>query len=98
MNTDIIKEYYRKKNTRPVILEKKLTIFKRNEDIANEFEYWIENGNFKVNGVIEQGYTAEKLASLSKYMNGEAAFILLMELRENPDKALATINEGFITK
>ena len=52
--------YYKKKNTRPVIIEKKLTVFKRNEDIANEFEYWIENGNFLKISNIQVGYNIPK--------------------------------------
>lgn len=48
--------------------------------------------------VSEEGYTAKKLAGMSKYLNGEGAFMMLIELRENPEKALAQIQDGFKLK
>jgi len=48
--------------------------------------------------VEEHGYTAEKLSALSPYLNGEGAFALLIEFRENPEKALARIRKGFKKK
>lgn len=45
-----------------------------------------------------EGYTAEKLASMSPYLDGEGAFMLLIELKENPDKAKKRIAEGFKMK
>lgn len=82
----------------PFLLSKKVELFERNPDIAKEFEYWIKNKSFKSEGIEEQGYSAEKIASLSEYMNGEGAFTLLVELRENPDKGLKRIHEGFKKK
>ena len=68
----------------------------RNPDIAAEFEYWIDTGNFKEEPCVkEQGYTAKTIAALSPLMNGASAFSLLVELRENPVKALNRIKEGF---
>lgn len=46
----------------------------------------------------EQGYTAEKLASLSEYLDGEGTFDLLVELRENTEKGLVRISRGFKRK
>lgn len=45
-----------------------------------------------------EGYTAKSLAALSEYVDGEAAFMLLIELRDSPDKALHRIKGGFKLK
>ena len=42
-----------------------------------------------------EGYTAKKLSELSEYLDGDGAFVLLIELRENPDKARKRITNGF---
>ena len=96
--SDLIKEFYRNVGTLPVLLARKTACFERNPDIAQEFEYWIKNRRFKSGGIEEHGYTAEKLASISEYLNGEGAFALLAELRENPEKAIRRIESGFILK
>lgn len=96
--SDLIKKFYKNAGTIPVLLARKTEIFERNPDIAQEFEYWITNKKFKSGGIEEQGYTAERLASISEYLNGEGAFALLVELRENPDKALKRIKGGFKKK
>ena len=45
-----------------------------------------------------EGYTAKKLSELSEYLNGDGAFVLLIELRENPEKAHRRIMQGFKRK
>lgn len=94
----IIREFYERVGTIPALLTQKLSKFEENPDIAKEFEYWIEHKQFIAHGIEEHGYSAEKLASISEYLNGEGAFALLMELRENPDKALKRIKNGFKKK
>lgn len=66
-------------------------MFKRNPDIAEEFEYCIDNKSFRSRGVVEQGYNASEFAELSEYLNGEGVFCLLIELRESPEKGLKRI-------
>lgn len=62
----------------PNLLESKVEKFKKNEDVANEFAYWIENKKYLSDKcVIINGYTAEKLSHLSSYLVGEASFLLL---------------------
>lgn len=80
------------------MLPQKLSQFEKHPDIAQEFEYWIEHRQFKSAGVEVKGYTAEKLAALSEYLDGEGSFSVLVELRENPDKALRRIKRGFKKK
>ena len=98
MNT-IIRDFYIQHNIPDFLLEQKLVIFERNQDIASEFEYWIQNKAFKSEDAIEfEGYTAKKLAETYKYLNGDGAFVMLVELKERPESALAQLSEGFKVK
>lgn len=95
----IITEYYEQANAMPVIIKQKMTKLQRNADILQEFESWIENKSYKeTDAVTVNGYTAQKLAELSEFVDGEGAFMLLIELREAPDKAMRHISSGFKMK
>lgn len=95
----IIEEYYKQAKVMPIILKQKLSKLERHADIQKEFEYWINSKHFKGDCCVEiKGYTAEKLAKLSEYLDGEGAFMILIELRESPDKAIKRISEGFKIK
>ena len=97
--SDIIRNYYENAHTLPSIQEKKLESFERHPDIKEEFERWIETKRYKTDSpIVVEGYTANSLANLSPYLNGEGAFVLLIELRENSDKAMKRIKEGFKRK
>lgn len=93
--SEIVESYYREANVMPFLLKQKTEKLQRNEDILKEFEYWIEHGTYLPNGVSVEGYTAQSLAKLSEYIDGEAAFMLLIELREAPEKALHRIKNSF---
>lgn len=93
---DKVKELYSKYPFQENLLNQRMEMFDRNKDIKAEFEYWIETNEYLEDECVEvEGYTAKKIALMSKYTNGETAFVLLVELRENPDKALKQIREGF---
>lgn len=97
--SEIIKKYYEDHKIPSILLKQKLSRFAQNEDIAAEFEHWIENNVYKTEGAINvEGYTAKSLAEESQYLNGEGAFMMLIELRENPKKALSQISKGFKRK
>lgn len=71
-------------------------MFERNADIKREFEHWIKTKEFFENEqVVVQGYSARQISEMSKYMIGEGAFVMLIELRENPENALKKIKNGF---
>ena len=87
-----LESYYKQHQTPDLLLKKKMELFDHNSDIKEEFEYWINNGKYVDEDPIEiEGYTAGKLAELSKYLKGEGAFIMLIELRDNPKAALKKI-------
>lgn len=97
--SDAIEKYYRQANISPYLLRQKMSKLQQHMDIKQEFEYWITHRQYKVvDPVAVEGYTAQKLACLSKYLDGEGAFMLLIELRENPGKARKRISSGFIQK
>lgn len=94
----LVENYYKQANVMPLLLKQKMNKLSRNKDILEEFEYWIKNKKYMADGVSIEGYTAKSLAELSPYTNGEAAFMLLIELREAPDKAFHRIKRGFQIK
>ena len=96
---DIIRKYYEDNGAPKFLVEQKLKMFSRNKDIAKEFEEWIKCGEYKTTGAIsETGFTAKRLAEMSKYLNGEGAFMMLIELRENREEAISQITNGLKMK
>lgn len=94
--SDTIRQFNQKNNLPNPIIEQKIAAFSRHNDIAEEFELWIIDRAYKMQGAITvEGYTAKKLSELSDYLNGDGAFIMLIELRENPEKAHKRIENGF---
>ena len=97
--SSIIENYYNEIGLIPVLIQKNMEKINRNPDIAEEFEYWIENKKYKTDSCIEvEGYTAESISKLSKYLVGESSFMVLIELREEPEKAKKRIEKGFKVK
>ena len=94
----VIENYYGQTNIPPLLLKQKLNKFSRHKDIQKEFEYWIIHQEYIRGGISVEGYTAKSLAALSEYVDGEAAFMLLIELRDAPHKALRRIKSGFKLK
>lgn len=93
---DIIRDYYEKAGFPMVMVDKKAASFEKHPDIAKEFAHWIHTREYTEGNCISvENYTAQKIAKLSELMDGEGAFSLLVQLRENPHKALRRIKEGF---
>ena len=95
----IINQFYESNKIPKILLSQKITKLEQNKDIASEFEYWIENRTYKSEGAVTvEGYTAKALAAESKYLDGEGAFMMFIELREKPERALKQIKRGFKIK
>ena len=94
----LIEDYYRRTKMEEFQINTKLKLFEHHKDIGEELEYWLENGCFKQDGIVVEGYSAEKIATLSKYYDGEAAFIMLIQLREKPEMAKKQLIRGFKMK
>lgn len=94
-----IREFYTGNKLPKVLVNQKIKTFEKHPDIAAEFENWIAGKGYKDTGaVIVEGYSAKKLAEVSEYLNGDGAFIMLIELRENPEGAKRQIVQGFKRK
>ena len=93
--SEIIEKFYTNNNIPKVILDQKIKMFDKHKDIAAEFEKWITTQKYVIDDAVTvEGYTAKRLAETSDYLNGEGAFVILVELRENPKKALEQIAKG----
>lgn len=94
-----IADFYESSNLPKTLKISNIKRFEKYDDIAIEFEEWLCSKTFKsVDAVTVEGYTARKLSELFPYLNGDGAFILLIELREAPQKALKQIANGFKKK
>ena len=90
----IVKEYYEKAHVQPFLIEQKMKNLEKHPDICKEFEEWISTKKY-VDKVVVDGYTASAIAKLSPNIAGEGAFMMLIELRENPARAKKLIEDGF---
>lgn len=97
--TTIIKAYYENAGIAPFLLKRKLQLFERNHDIAEEFVEWIKTGKYPDrNCVCIEGFTAKMIASKSPLFAGEGAYMMLIELREKPENAKVTLNRNVAIK
>lgn len=96
--SDLILNYYEKTKLEEFQLKNKLEMLNRHKDIKREFEYWITHKCYMPSGIMVEGYSAESLSKVSKYLDGEGAFIMLIKLRENPEVARKQIANGFKVK
>lgn len=96
---NIIREYYEKTRLPELMIDMKVGLFDKHPDIKAEFEHWIQTQEYIVdNAVTVENYTAEALSKKSEFLDGEGAFSMLIQLRENPAKALKKIERGFKLK
>lgn len=65
------------------------------DDIAQEFRKWLEVRKFD-DGLSVNGYTAEKLHEIAPHLSGIGVYIMLTSLRDEPEKAQESIEEGFM--
>ena len=95
---ETIERYYKNISGIEAQVKGKIEKLKRNKDVMEEFANWINTKKYSVPAVEAEGYTAEKLAAMSRFLQGEGAFMLLIELRESPVIARKRIEEGFKMK
>lgn len=92
----LIENYYLERNIPKYLIDKKIKRFDENLDISKEFELWITSGKYQIENPVEiEGYSAKSLSEISHYLDGEGAFMLLIELRENSSRALKKLKKGF---
>lgn len=94
-----LEKYLKQIHVPEAVVKMKMDSYAKHKDIAKEFEYWISQKEYLQDNCVEvEGYTAKALAESSVLLDGEGAFALLIELRENPKKAIKKISKGFKLK
>ena len=95
----VIKEFYERTGIVPFLLKSKIARLEKNPDILAEFVQWIEDGTYQEqNCVAVSGFSAKALAEKSPLLDGEGAFMTLIELRDNPEKAKEMIARHLVIK
>lgn len=100
-NVGKIRDYLSKnENITDEVVKQLVKPYYEHPDIANEFEYWIRKKQFvEENPIIECGYTAERLYEEYKdILDIQGIFSLMITLKDDSEKALRWINEGFPRK
>lgn len=100
-NVGRIRDYLSKKeSTTDVVIKQLVKPYYNHPDIANEFEYWIRKKTvYRRKSHNKSGYTAKKIyEEHNDVLDIQGIFSLLITLREDPDKAIKWIKEGFPRK
>lgn len=95
----MIRDYYEQIGLPSILIDRETTAFDKHPDIKREFEHWLENKEYIVDNCVAVGnYTAKSIAEKFPVLNGEGAFRLLVQLRDEPEEAHDRINRGFIIR
>lgn len=100
-NSELVKNYLAKRiGGNQFAVEQALKRFIQNEDILDEFCYYLQNKRFKQSQTEVYGYTAESLYNKQKKHLKTVfdAYSFLILLREKPEYALDLIERGFPVK
>lgn len=68
------------------------------QDIAGEFERWLELREYDEEGLKIQGYGAVEIYEMAPWLDGIGVFNLLVALRDEPEETKKTITEGLAIK
>ena len=93
----MIRDYYEQIRLPSILIDNEVAAFNKHPDIKREFEYWLESREYIVdNCAVVENYTAKSIAEQFTVLDGEGAFRLLVQLRDDPKEAHELINSGFI--
>lgn len=67
------------------------------DDIAQEFQQWLDEREFR-DGVNVEGYTAKSVSEMAPMLEGIGVYNFLVTLRDNPEEGKRIIDEGFMIK
>lgn len=99
MLSSVVKEYYKKAGIVPALLNSKISKLERHPDVLAEFVEWIKTGSYKETDYVEvAGYTAKSVAAVSSFLDGEAAFMMLIDLREKPVQAKKKLSNVLVIR
>lgn len=81
-----------------VLAERNFNRITKHDDIKNEFESCIKDGNIPDEGIIVEGYSAKDIQKLAPFMNWLGIYNFLISLRDKPEEAKQSIEVGFKIK
>ena len=99
MLISVVKEYYENAGIVPALLNSKIGKLERHPDVLEEFAEWIKTGSYKETSCVEvEGYTAKSIAAVSSFLDGEGAFMMLIDLREKPALAKKKLANALVIR
>ena len=99
MLSSVVKEYYEKAGIMPALLNSKIGKLERHPDVLAEFVEWIKTGCYKETDCVEvDGYTAKRISAVSAFLDGEGAFMMLVDLREKPALAKKKLANALVIR
>ncbi len=66
-------------------------------DIAEGFERWLKKRDYD-DGLVVGGYTALDIYNMAPFLDGIGVYNFLVTLRDDPERARLTIEQGFPVK
>ena len=98
MKDKFIKYYIEEKKTTPVVANLLVKKLLKYEDIANEFSNYLDKRNYDFENALEiEGYTAKKISEISP-LDASGVYAFMVTLRDDKEKALETVRNGFPRK
>ena len=97
MNQAVIEKYLSdERGVSRARLQEMVEKIMRHQDIAAEFETWIQQRNYDFeHPIIVEGYTAKQIYELAPFLDGIGVYNFLITLREEPETAKKYIAEEF---
>lgn len=80
------------------VAKRNATKLTKYEDIQNEFLDCLESEEYPEEGIVINGYSAKDISERASFMNVVGVYNFMVTLRDNPDFAIKTINDGFPRK
>lgn len=78
-------------------VNKHLSDFEANPDLANEFCEWIDTRVYNTNNpIVIEGYSANDIYSKATYLDGLKVYSLMIKLRNNPERTVKEIENGML--
>ncbi|WP_405347601.1 hypothetical protein [Ruminococcus sp.] len=83
----------------PVIAQRLSKKLSKYDDIKEAFLQWLDNRDFSTANTPEiNGYTPVKIHDLAPFLDGAGVYGFMVTLRDNPEEAIKTIQNGFPRK
>lgn len=68
------------------------------DDIAAEFDEWLDERSYREGGIKVAGYGASDIYKMAPMLDGIGVFNFLVDLRDNLEEAEKIIESGFVVR